>query len=66
MSADDELTLETVKAHARLVGLPLPDDDAAALVIGARRTRSMAEGVRRLVTEQVEPAPVFAPRAAGE
>ena len=64
MTADDDITLETVKAHARSVGLPLPEEDAEALVLGARRTRAMAESVRRLVTPEVEPAPVFAPKGA--
>jgi hypothetical protein len=66
MTADEDITLETVKAHARAVGLPLPDEDAEVLVTGVRRTRAMAEAVRRLVTPGVEPAPVFAPKGARE
>ena len=66
MNTNDEMTLETVKTHARTVGLPLSDEDAEALVQGARRTRAMAEAVRRLVTPETEPAPVFAPRGARE
>jgi hypothetical protein len=66
VTADDEMTVETVRAHAWLVGLPLSDEDAVALVPGARRTRAMAEAVRRLVTPEVEPAAVFAPKGARE
>jgi hypothetical protein len=64
MTSDDAITLETVRAHVRSVGLPVPEEDLEALVVGARRTRAMAEGVRRLVTPEVEPAPVFTPKAA--
>jgi hypothetical protein len=66
MTANDEFTVETVRAQLRMVGLPVPDDDIAALVAGARRTHAMAEGIRRLVTPEVEPAPVFAPKGARE
>ena len=66
MTADGEMTVDTVKAHARMVGLPLSDEDAAALVPGARRTRAMAEAVRRLVALETEPAAVFAPKGARE
>jgi hypothetical protein len=64
MTADDEFTVETVRAHLKMAGLPVPDEDVAALVHGARRTRAMAEGVRRLVSTETEPASVFAPKAA--
>ena len=64
MTADQELTADTVRAYLNQVGLPVPEEDIDALVVGARRTRAMAEGVRRLVTPEVEPAPVFAPKAA--
>jgi hypothetical protein len=64
MNADEDITTETVRAHVRSVGLPVPDEDIEALVAGARRTRAMAEGVRRLVTPEVEPASVFAPKGA--
>ena len=66
MTADDEFTVETVRSQLRMVGLPVPDDDIEALVQGARRTRAMAEGIRRLVTPEVEPAPVFTPKGARE
>ena len=66
MTADDEFTVETVRAHLKLVGLPVPDEDVEALVQGARRTRTMAEGVRRLVSPETEPASVFTPKAARE
>jgi hypothetical protein len=64
MTADDDFTVESVRAHLKMAGLPVPDEDIEALVGGARRTRNMAEGVRRLVTPEVEPAPVFTPKAA--
>jgi len=64
MTADDDFTAETVRAHLKMAGLPVPDEDIEALVGGARRTHAMAEGVRRLVTLDVEPAAVFAPKGA--
>ena len=64
MTADDEFTPETVRSYLKQVGLPVPDGDIEALVGGARRTRTMAEGVRRLVAPEVEPASVFAPKGA--
>ena len=66
MTADDEFTVESVKAHLAMVGLPVPEEDVQALVQGARRTHAMAEGVRRLVELRTEPAPVFAPKGARE
>ena len=66
MTADDDFTVESVRAHLKMVGLPVPDEDVEALVGGARRTRAMAEGVRRLVSPEVEPAAVFAPKGARE
>jgi len=64
MTADDEFTVETVRAQLRMVGLPVPDEDIEALVIGARRTHAMAEGIRRLVALETEPASVFTPKGA--
>ena len=64
MTADDDFTVESVRAHLKMAGLPVPDADIEALVLGARRTHSMAEGVRRLVALETEPAPVFAPKGA--
>lgn len=64
MNADEDITAETVRAHVRSVGLTVPEEDIEALLTGARRTRAIAEGVRRLVAPEVEPAPVFAPKAA--
>ena len=64
MTADDDFTVETVRAHLKMAGLPVPEADIEALVQGARRTRNMAEGIRRLVALETEPAPVFAPKGA--
>ena len=64
MTAEDGFTVETVRALLKMAGLPVPEEDIEALVGGARRTRAMAEGVRRLVALEVEPAPVFAPKGA--
>ena len=64
MTSDDDFTVETVRTQLRMVCLPVPDEDIEALVTGAQRTHAMAEGIRRLVTPEVEPAPVFTPRAA--
>jgi hypothetical protein len=66
MTADDDFTVESVRAHLKMAGLPVPEEDIEALVGGARRTRAMAEGVRRLVELQTEPAAVFAPKGARE
>ena len=66
MTADDDFTVESVRAHLKMAGLSVPDEDVEALVGGARRTRAMAEGVRRLVALETEPAAVFAPKGARE
>ncbi len=57
----EEVTLSSIQAQARLVGLPLTEDEAAQLLAGVRRNQLMAQAVRRLNETVTEPAPVFTP-----
>ncbi len=60
MTAEPETSVEDVKRAATAAGLQLSDDEAAALLPGVRRMRSMAAALRRIgVGPQLEPAPVF-------
>jgi hypothetical protein len=68
MNADEDITVSTILAQAKLAALPLTEEEAAQLLTGVRRNRLMAQAVRRLLVDPVtEPAPVFAlsPDAGG-
>jgi hypothetical protein len=62
---EDELEVQSILAGARQAGLPLTEEEAAELVKGVARLHEMAAGLRELLSDTVEPAPVFAPRQEG-
>ena len=64
MTTDNQPTVQSIMADARLAGLPLTEEEAGQLLKGVRRNREMAETVRKVIEASVEPAPVFDARSA--
>ncbi len=63
MSEEDAVQGETLKALAERAGFKLSDADVEKLAPGLQRTRQMAEDIRKVITPELEPAPIF---TAGE
>jgi hypothetical protein len=59
MAMNYQVTADSILTHAQSIGLPLSVEEAAKMLVGVRRTREMADAVRRLVGAEVEPAGVF-------
>jgi hypothetical protein len=51
-----EPTVEEILARAAEAGLRITEDEARQLRVGVRRIRAMAEEVRALVSQDVEPS----------
>ena len=62
-----EVTVDWVKLQAGLQGLPLTDEEAAALVPAISRNRAQADIVRSFLQEhEATPSATFDPQIAGE
>lgn len=62
-----EVTVEWVKLHAELAGLPLTEDEAKGLVPAITRNRNQAQIVRSFLKDhEAAPASTFDPQIGRE
>lgn len=59
MTSENQLTIDYVRLTAERAGLALAEEEAVRLLDGLKRGRAMTQAVRRVVTPEAEPAPVF-------
>ncbi len=66
MSEEDAVQSETLKALAARAGFNLNDEDVEKLAPGLQRTRQMADEIRKVISPELEPAPIFTAGEDGE
>ena len=57
--ADGETTMESLRITAAQAGLNLTDEELGQMQQGINRTRAMAQALRALLRDDLEPASVF-------
>ncbi len=63
MPEEDKTQRETLRALAERAGFNLSEAELEKLVAGLQRNRQMAEDIRKVISPELEPAPIF---TAGE
>ena len=55
----EDPSVDALRTVAEQVGLPLTEDEAAQLLTAVRRDRDTVRELRKLVSPETEPAPIF-------